>query len=178
MSILKTILQAQDGDLVSKLADNFGVDASSAAKAIGGMTPALANGLKQNLGSSNALSAILGAATSGGFDKYLDSSGDLLSGGLGDGANILGSLLGGESGIESVATKGAEASGIDASTVAAMLPAVASMVMGAVTKQTAGDGGIEGLLSGGGLGQLTSFLDADGDGSVTDDLMDMAKKFF
>ena len=105
MSILNTILQAQGGDLVSKLADNFGVDSLSAAKAIGGMTPALANGLKQNLGSGDALSAILGAATSGGFDKYLDSSGDLLSGGLGDGANILGSLLGGESGIASVAAK-------------------------------------------------------------------------
>jgi hypothetical protein len=54
-----------------------------------------------------------------------------------------------------------------------MLPILATVVMGALSKQTsAGSGG------GQGIDALTSFIDLDGDGSVADDLLDFARKLF
>jgi len=63
-----------------------------------------------------------------------------------------------------------------------MLPVVATMVMGGLSKQSnSGGGALAGLLGGGnqqsgGQSLLTSFLDADGDGSVADDLLGMFLK--
>ena len=65
-----------------------------------------------------------------------------------------------------------------------MLPMVAAMTMGGMSKQVQGQsqGGLGGVLgaltgSGGGAGgMLTKFLDADNDGSVLDDVMGFAKK--
>ncbi len=63
-----------------------------------------------------------------------------------------------------------------------MLPIVSTMVMGAVSKQ-ASVGGLNGQLLGGGAAQqsplgglLTSFLDANKDGSVVDDVLGMIFK--
>ena len=58
-----------------------------------------------------------------------------------------------------------------------MLPIVATMVMGSLSKQTGAEG--RSAASGdGGLGILSALLDADGDGSIADDLLGMAGKFF
>jgi hypothetical protein len=61
-----------------------------------------------------------------------------------------------------------------------MLPLVASAAMGILGQNAAkGDMGSTGGDSPlDGLSGLSSFLDADGDGSVTDDLLEMATKSF
>jgi len=58
-----------------------------------------------------------------------------------------------------------------------MLPLVATMVMGSMSKQ-ASQSGAAGAGSSGVMGALSGMLDADDDGSITDDLMGLAKKFF
>jgi hypothetical protein len=178
MSLLNLILQAEGGDLIAKLAENYGVDSGLATKAIGGIIPALADSLMENLTSGEGLSTILKLASSGGFEKYLGNSDKLLGVGLEDGGQILSALLGGKKGIASVAEKGVEASGIDLSTVTAMLPAVASLFMGAVSQKASAAEGIEGLLSGNALDAATSILDTDGDGLDAGDAFNFAKKFF
>jgi hypothetical protein len=57
-----------------------------------------------------------------------------------------------------------------------MLPLLASVAMGAMAKQ--GLGGAAGREQSSAAGMLTSFLDADKDGSVMDDLLGMAGKLF
>lgn len=69
--------------------------------------------------------------------------------------------------------------GLDSDLLKRMLPVIATLVMGSVSRHAeaqalpgepdAGSSGIGGL--------LTRFLDADKDGSVLDDLMGMAGKF-
>ena len=60
-----------------------------------------------------------------------------------------------------------------------LLPLVATMVMGALSKQSA-PARTEARSGAGGdlFGMLAPMLDADGDGSVADDLLGMAGKFF
>ena len=62
-----------------------------------------------------------------------------------------------------------------------MLPVVATMVMGSVSKQAPALG-LQNTLGGGEssgvLGMLSTFLDADKDGSVADDVMGFVGTFF
>ena len=101
-----------------------------------------------------------------------------------DGSKILGHVLGGrQQNVENALSK---QSGIDASSVAQIMQVAAPIVMGMLGKQTregnvGGAGDLEGLL--GGLvqgnspqaseGFLNAILDADGDGSVVDDVAGM-----
>ena len=73
--------------------------------------------------------------------------------------------------------------GVDSSAVATRLTGLmaAASLMGALSQQNRANPGqlAQNLPSarGGGANPLTSFLDSDGDGSVADDLLDMAAKF-
>jgi len=63
-----------------------------------------------------------------------------------------------------------------------MLPMVATMAMGALSKNTAQQGiqrqAATNMPANDLMGMLTPMLDADGDGSMADDLLGMASKFF
>ena len=78
-----------------------------------------------------------------------------------------------------VAARAAENSGVDSGILKKMLPMLASVAMGAMAKQGFGAGSANQLAGGqgGGLGGLlASFLDADKDGSILDDVLGMAGK--
>jgi hypothetical protein len=48
MNILKEILQAQDGQVVEKLASQLDLDPGQAQKALSNLTPAVAGGIKKS----------------------------------------------------------------------------------------------------------------------------------
>jgi len=103
---------------------------------------------------------------------------------LSDGAGILGHVFGGKE--QNVAKAVGSKSGMDMGTAMKLLQMAAPIVMGYLGKQSrqqnVSDGsGIENLLGGllGGGAQkeqslVTQILDADGDGSVIDDIIGMA----
>lgn len=152
--------------------------------------PVLMQAMKRNAstpqGAEGLLSAISGSKHDGGI---LDNLGGLFGGGvdsnvLDDGGKILGHVLGGkQQHVEN--TLGAKA-GMDAGSVAQILKVAAPILMGVLGKQAkqqnvSNSSGIEsllgGLLSGNSPQQeqsfLESILDADGDGSVIDDVAGM-----
>ena len=91
-----------------------------------------------------------------------------------DGNRILGHILGSKDASRQVAQKTSERTGIDSGILKKMLPVVATMVMGSLSKNKANFAG-SGSGSSGGLGKL---LDADGDGSIMDDIAGMLGKVF
>ncbi|MFK5950357.1 MAG: DUF937 domain-containing protein, partial [Methylococcales bacterium] len=107
-----------------------------------------------------------------------------------DGNAILGHVFGNKEVSRNVASQAAAVTGVDNSIIKQLLPLVASAVMGALSKETVNSPALGGvgkldvssLLGGSGSGQamqlISSFLDADNDGNVTDDLFNLAKKFF
>lgn len=182
MNLLETILSAQGGGAVRGLAQNFGLQESQATGALQQLLPALSSGLKRNTASSGGLEGLMGALTKGNHQQYIDDPSKLSQPEtVKEGNGILGHLLGSKDVSRQVASRAASQTGLDSGVLKRMLPVVATMVMGSLSKNTA-SAGLQSAAPGGSasgvLGMLTPMLDADKDGSAVDDVFDMAKKLF
>ena len=177
MNLLEMLVSGQGMGQVGQLARNFGIDEQQAKSAMAQMVPALSQGLKRNMESEEGLASLMQALQRGDHQRYVDQPETLAeAGATSEGNAILGHIFGSKDVSRAVAERAAGGSGLDAGLLKKMLPVVASMVMGGLSKQTGG-GGAAG--SGGGVVEMLSgFLDADKDGSVVDDLMGMAGKLF
>jgi len=181
MDLLKALMGAAGSGNLQKMGDQFGLDSSSVEKVLGQVVPALGGGVKKNAASSGGLESLLGALQGGGHQRYLGNVEAAASPeGVADGNGILGHILGSKDVSRQVAVKASEASGVGTDIIKQMLPMVATMVMGTLSKQTGGGAQLQSAASGGGglQGMLGSLLDSDGDGSAVDDVLDIAKKFF
>ncbi|MFK7793787.1 MAG: DUF937 domain-containing protein [Gammaproteobacteria bacterium] len=178
MDLLRTILEAQGGSGVKQLANQFGLDGNQASSVLSQLIPALAGGVKKNV-QQGGLDSLISALNSGKHSQYLDNPSQLENAStVSDGNAILGHLFGSKDVSRQVAGHAAQNTGIDSSILKKMLPIIATMVMGGMSKQSGAGGVLGSLLNGGQSRQssgiesiLTSFLDQDGDGSIVDDLM-------
>jgi hypothetical protein len=182
MNLLGLLLDAQDSPALQQLAKNFGISETAAKQAVSEVAPALSRGLQHNISQQSGLEGLLGALKSGNHQRYLDQP-DTLAGEAAttEGNAILGHILGGKDVSRRVASHAATRTGLDSGLLKKMLPVIATMVMGSMSKQAASsnllDGPGGGSQASGATGLLTQFLDADKDGSVMDDLLGMAGRF-
>ena len=112
-----------------------------ASSAVGALLPALAGGLQRNVAEQGGLEALVGALTSGQHGRYLDDpallgSADTIS----DGNAILGHILGTKDVSRAVASNAATTTGIGEDVLKKMLPVIATLAMGALSRQTATTG--------------------------------------
>jgi hypothetical protein len=180
MDLLKLLLDSQNSPALKQLAANFGVSENQAKSAISGMAPAFSQGLRKNMSSPDGLEGLMNALSKGDHQRYVDHP-ETLATATTDGNAILSHLFGSKDTSRAVASDVASRTGLDNGLLKKMLPAVAAMVMGAMSKQ-GNASGLTSAVSGGGdssgmLGMLSGLLDADKDGSVVDDVMKMAGKF-
>lgn len=189
MNLLETIMSANSGKAVQQMADANGVDVDDALKALGGLIPGVASNLKKNAEQSGGVEALFNALQKGNHNQYLDKPELAVSNdGVLDGNNILGHIMGSKDASRSLAGQASNLTGLDSSLLKKMLPVVASLVMGALSKESQSGGSLSDFsrMLGGGTqqrssneprGMLESFLDMDNDGSVVDDVMGLAAKF-
>lgn len=183
MSLLKTILESQGGAVAGQLAKQFGLDANQASSVLGQLVPALSAGVKKNTAQQSGLEGLIGALSKGNHQRYLDDPSNIgQQATVDDGNKILGHLFGSKDVSRQVASHAAQQTGVSSDLLKKMLPVVATMVMGGLSKQSnSGGGALAGLLGGGnnssaGQSLISSFLDSDGDGSIADDLLGMLLK--
>jgi hypothetical protein len=179
MDLLQMILNAQGGNAVNNLGERFGLSQEQTSSAVASLLPALMKGMQQNVQQDGGLDSLLGALSGGNHERYVDDR-DAIFGEapIQEGNGILGHLLGSKDVSRQVAGAAAERTGVGADILKQMLPVVASMMMGAVSKQTqrgqmAASGGGGGIMD-----MLTPMLDRDGDGSAIDDIAGMLGGFF
>lgn len=174
--------------IINGVAGSTGQDSSKTGSVLTMALPVLMKAMQRNAATEDGANGLMGALQKhdGGI---LDNLGDLFNGGVDsnvvqDGGKILGHVLGNkQSGIQQVIGQKA---GVDAGSVGNILKVAAPILMGVLGKQTKQSGissgsGIGnllgGLLGGSGGAQDQSFLekilDADGDGSVIDDVAGM-----
>jgi len=190
MNLLESILKAHGGGTITQLASQFGLNEDQARSAVQNLVPALAGGLHRNI-SQGGFDDLLGALKSGQHQQYLDNPSTLVSEDARDEGNgILGHILGSKDVSRQVASQASARTGISDSILKRMLPAVAALAMGALSKQATqsdsqtGLGRLAGVAAGasgeggGLLGMLTPFLDRNRDGSATDDILGSVSQMF
>jgi len=160
----------QKAGALQQVASQFGLDESQTQGAVKALLPAISGGLKRNTSQAGGLEALMGALQGGSHDRYLDEPARLgQPESLQDGNNILGHLLGSKDMSRQVASHAAQKTGLDGGLLKKMLPVVAAMAMGSLSKQSkqpdiasalmgALAGGGQPQASGGGLGGLVGSL--------------------
>jgi hypothetical protein len=216
MNLLEMIMSAQGGASAQQAGAQLGLSQEQSQGAIAALLPAISSALKQNTANPEGLAGLLGALQKGQHDQYLDNPQAVAQPqAVSEGNAILGHLFGSKDVSRAVAGHAAQKTGMDAGILKKMLPMVAAMAMGSLSKQTRQPsmaqglaglalnqvmgggqkggllGGILGSVLGGGqkrqmqqqrqqhqqgLGMLGNLLDADGNGSVMDDVLKMAMK--
>ena len=173
MNILETILQSQNGNAVRQLGDQFGLQPDQTQAALAALVPALAAGFQRNMTSQGGLDSLVSALASGQHQRYLDDAGSLTdSASFQEGNGILAHVFGNKDVSRQVAQNASAQTGIDPSTLKRMLPLVAALAMGGLSRQSSAPSAGGDLMS-----MLTPVLDQNRDGSVMDDLLGLAGRF-
>lgn len=194
MNILEQILGAGNGQVLDRLGGQVGLDRQQTQTALGSLLPALTGGIKRNMSNEEDLGSLLSALSRGNHQRYIEEPerlGDQAS--IDDGNGILGHILGGKEQSRQVAAQAAQSTGLDIGVLKKMLPMIAGLAMGSISKQASSSGILNQMQGGGGIGDvlsqlggsggsqlggLAAFLDFDGDGSIADDVLGLAKKLF
>ena len=177
---------------VQSVARDLGINEAQASAGLEALLPAVLGGFKKQTRAQPAgldgLAGMLGGLGGGGLlDEVLAPRPTDVN----RGNDVLGQIFGTREVSRTVAQNAATQTGLDPALLKRMLPIVAMLVAGVLSKQgaaarapTAGTGAADilGGLLGGGSGQprgsanLGSLLDLDGDGNPLDDILGMAGK--
>ena len=159
MGLADMLLNAHGGGAAELLAQRFGISPDQAASAVGALAPALASGLQQNAASEGGLQSLLGALLGGQHQQYVENAETLgRPDTIADGNAILGHLLGSKDVSRQVASRASEQTGLGPDLLKQMLPVVAAMAMGALSKHAVSQTGDQAPSGGGTLGTLGSLL--------------------
>ena len=189
MSGLLDLLNSPAGrQIVSGVAGQTGQSEDGAANVLSMAMPLLLGAMKKNVSTPSGAEGLMNALSSKHDGSILDDLGGLFAGGvdqsvMDDGAGILGHVFGNRQ--NNVEQALSQKSGIDAGSIASILKIAAPLVMGYLGRQSSQNhvsdaSGMNSLLGGMLGGQpaqnqslLTTLLDADGDGSILDDVAGM-----
>jgi hypothetical protein len=181
MNILDAMLEAQGGGTTQRLGQQFGLEDSQVSSALSALVPALAAGLQRNMASPQGLDGLVSALGSGQHQRYVDDAATLgQPDTIADGNGILSHIFGSKDVSRQVASRAAAQTGIGEGVLKRMLPVVAAMMMGTMSKQAAPQIGAQAAASSSGdslLGMLTPMLDANRDGSMMDDVIGILGRF-
>ncbi|UVK38607.1 DUF937 domain-containing protein [Mesorhizobium sp. AR10] len=136
-SLFDMLAQAQNGNGMQALAQQFGLSQQQTQAAVEALLPAFSQGLRRNTADPYGLGAFMTAMASGQHAKYFEDATRAFSPqGLDEGNGILGHLFGSKDLSRAVASQAAQATGVSQQVLQQMLPAIASMMMGGLFKQT------------------------------------------
>ncbi|RRQ48546.1 DUF937 domain-containing protein [Maribacter algicola] len=174
--------------LISGVAGQTNQPENKTADVLSMAMPLILGAMKKNVKSPNGAEGLMSALNNKHDGSILDNLGGLFQGGvddsvINDGAGILGHVFGGKQ--PQVENALSQKSGLDAGTISQILKIAAPIVMGYLGRETSqnrvndsnGMNALLGSMLGGQPQQnqslITTLLDADGDGSILDDVAGM-----
>jgi hypothetical protein len=182
MNILDSIMKAGNGAAVRQIGSQLGLDEAQTASALSALVPALSAGLRQNLQTQDGVGGLLGALSGGNHQRYIDDPAVLGEAEtVADGNGILGHVLGNKEVSRQVAARAGAQTGLGPEVMKRMLPLVATLVMGAMSREAAtrGSSSLASAAGAGGLlDMLGGALDQNRDGSALDDITGMIGRTF
>lgn len=197
MNVVELLQGQLDDNLINQLTKHIGASSPEQTQAAAsGIISTLVAGLNKNAAQPGGANSLVSALDRDHDGSILDDVAGFLLGSRQtqnqstlNGAGILGHILGGKQ--NNVSQTIGRATGLDQSQIVKLMISLAPMVLGALGKarnqQGLGVSDIANVLSGSvkseanqrqEMGLLNRLLDADGDGSVMDDIANMGMKFF
>ena len=147
MTLFEMMQQAQNGQAMQNLARQYGLSQQQTQAAIEALLPAFSMGLQRQTQDPYAFGSLAQMMTASPFGRIFDANGD----GIPDqarsvGTDVLSQIFGSKEVSNAVAAQAAATSGVGQAVLKQMLPVIAAMVMGGLTKsmQSSGFGGILG----------------------------------
>lgn len=182
MDILEAIRGAQGGGAVQQLGQQFGLNDDQVSSALSALVPALAAGFHNNMSSGQGLDGLLGALGGGQHQRYVEDANAIgHPDTVDDGNGILGHIFGSKDVSRQVAAQASSQSGIGADVLKGMLPVVAAMMMGTMSKRLNQSGSAPAGANSGAdalLGMLAPMLSSSGSGSMADGVAGLVGRLF
>ena len=139
MPLYDMMKDAQNGEAMRAMAQQFGLNESQMDQAMAALMPAFSTGLKRNAANPMDMSNFLSALAGGNHAQYFENMQTAFSPqGMQEGNGILGHLFGSKEVSRAVAAQAEAATGIGQEIYKQMLPVLASSIMGGLFKQATG----------------------------------------
>ncbi len=138
MDLLQSVLNAGGGAAVGQIAQKFNLNQDQAAAAVASLLPAIAGGVQSTIASQGGLQSVLASLAGGQHTKYVDDPNALNHpNAAAESTGVLNRILPGQDAHQEIAEQAARQTGISSDVLRQMLPVVASLVMGAMSKHVA-----------------------------------------
>lgn len=162
-SFIDEFMQNYGPEVTQQMAANFNLDQKTVQKIIPQLAPLIISGLKKQKDERGGEERVNHILNKYGDPSVLENINGLITKKVNDpSADVnLGGLIGTEGGVQAAQVLG-KSLNIDASKIMKMIPALAPIILGALSrKRDTSNAGISGI---------GALLDADGDGSIIDDI--------
>ena len=173
MSLLDLLKQAQGGQGLSQLGQQFGLDPNMVEQLAGQLAPAISGGVKQRAQAEGGLGAVLGQLRGESAAQYYEQPAAIGPQAQRQGEDFLQNIFGTREAAPQLAQAAAERVGAPVDKAQELLPALAAMLQGGMQKQ-APDNDIGAMMqglqqtgadqAGNGLGDLLGALGGQGGG--------------
>ena len=147
MNMFDILREAQGGNGIDNLARQFGLGKDETEKVLQQVLPAMSAGFKQRTQNPEGLESLLRKIQGTDYENvYEDPSALQQDATKLRGNQVLAEVFGSKDVSRAVAQKAEFASGIGGTVIKAMLPMIASMILGGMQKKTSSDSGMGGIL--------------------------------
>jgi len=166
--------------IAESIAKQLGINIKDTGSIIEKLAPILMGGAKSNLNSDKDSGGLLKHVEQNNYADIFDKPDAHINNGdfKNMGNDILAELTGSKENSREVAKHVENETGISSTIIKSVLPMLAPMIIGALTKKSAPEIGNQASTQSSGMTDLlTGLIDRDKDGSAIDDIMGMAAKF-
>lgn len=134
-SLLDLLLKANNNGLSSKIAKQYGLEQEQANNALQALMPAFSQGLKRNVTTPKDFGAFMQALANGNHAQYTNNPDMAFTkNGINEGNQILGHLFKSKDLSRKITEQASLNSGLPANTLRQMLPSLAPLILGALSK--------------------------------------------
>lgn len=172
MNMFDILREAQGGNGIDNLARRFGLGREETEKVLQQVLPAMSAGFKQRTRSEDGLESMLRKIQGTDYEDVYENEQALRDEATrARGNEVLAEVFGSKDVSREVAQRAEFASGIGSTVIKAMLPMIASMVLGGMQRKTSRDSGMGGILGTLINGMSGSRGRSSGGGGGLDDLL-------
>lgn len=176
-NILDLLLADDNRNTLAQVSKQFDLGEKETRAAVEELIPALSRGLQKNTADGKGMDDLLEALRTGQHERYTERPATLdAPQTVEDGNSILGHIFGNKQTSREVANRASQRSGVSSTILKKMLPVLASVVMGSLSKKVRGGSSNARPSRADSGGLLGSLLDGDRDGSIWDDVLGMAAR--